>query len=195
MRSIVSLIFSLVILFSGSVLADWPDDINWLAGEYDSPAQPQCIAFPISGAMGKFRGTTTANETIANALHAAVDGKNGEALGWLKAGQCHNPQAQQNIDAGGYAIILYLKYNFIAAWEHDSFGGRGQAFKKGINSLNALDRHVGNDQISSIIVPEYLEVKACEQGEGAGVCKVFQAGKHAYVGDDLNDKISYLDVH
>ncbi|HCF27943.1 MAG TPA: sugar dehydrogenase, partial [Cyanobacteria bacterium UBA11049] len=52
---------------------------------------------------------------------------------------------------------------------------------------------VGNDNISSLRVPAGYKVRVCEDETG-GICREYGAGDYSYVGDDLNDQISLVEV-
>ena len=57
---------------------------------------------------------------------------------------------------------------------------------------------VGNDAISSLVVGSTANVKVCvdfEDGDGAGRCHTYHRGARVrYVGGDLNDRISFVEV-
>jgi hypothetical protein len=79
-------------------------------------------------------------------------------------------------------------------YEHGDFAGKSQSF--GVGTYRAdkgqLDG-VGNDNISSLRVPQGFKVRVCEN-EGGGLCRDYASGDYAYVGNDLNDKISFIEV-
>jgi len=53
---------------------------------------------------------------------------------------------------------------------------------------------VGDNSISSLRVPVGLIARVCTEVNGTGVCQEFGAGTYVYVGDNLNDAISYINV-
>ncbi|WP_242054777.1 PQQ-dependent sugar dehydrogenase [Nostoc flagelliforme] len=52
---------------------------------------------------------------------------------------------------------------------------------------------VGNDAISSLSVPPGTVVRVC-QNETGGLCREYSAGNHNYVGNDLDNIISFIEV-
>jgi hypothetical protein len=81
----------------------------------------------------------------------------------------------------------------IVVYEHGDFQGKSQGFGVGTYSVSNLNI-VGNDLISSLRVPTGLMATLCEHGDGSGLCKPFLAGNYAWLGDDLNDRTSYIKV-
>ena len=84
--------------------------------------------------------------------------------------------------------------NPVTFYEHSNYAGKSQSF--GIGTYRADKGQlngVGNDKISSMRVPQGLKVRVCEN-EGGGLCKDFASGDYNYIGNDLNDKISYIEV-
>lgn len=82
----------------------------------------------------------------------------------------------------------------VTVYQHGDFIGQSQSFGEGkYLAGNGQLNIVGNDAISSIRVPKGLKVRVCEH-ENAGLCRTFKSGDYAYIGDDLNDKISYIHV-
>jgi uncharacterized membrane protein YgcG len=85
--------------------------------------------------------------------------------------------------------------NKVTFYEHGSFAGKSQSFGVGTYGADKgqLDA-VGNDNISSMRVPQGLNVRVCEHAGGGGLCKDFASGDYDYVGNNLNDKITYIEV-
>lgn len=79
----------------------------------------------------------------------------------------------------------------VIAYTDSNFAGAKQAFRVG--TYAADQAQLSNDTISSLHVKAGYQVRACEYEYGQGVCQTFQQDS-AYVGNDLNDKISYLEV-
>jgi len=82
----------------------------------------------------------------------------------------------------------------VTAYQDRNFAGTSQSFSTGTylayrGQLNT----VGNDQISSLRVPTAFKARVCEH-EGGGLCRDYGPGGYSYVGDDLNDKISLINV-
>jgi hypothetical protein len=76
-----------------------------------------------------------------------------------------------------------------------NFSGEYQSFPPGVyrgdyGQLNL----VGDNFTSSLRVPQGLTVHVCENADGTGVCGDFGPGDYPYIGDALNDKISYIKV-
>jgi hypothetical protein len=82
----------------------------------------------------------------------------------------------------------------VTLYEHSNFTGNSQSF--GIGTYRAdrgqLDQ-IGNDNASSLRVPAGYKVRVCENETG-GICREYGAGDYSYVGDDLNDTISLVEV-
>ena len=83
----------------------------------------------------------------------------------------------------------------VTAYQHSNFGGTSQTFSTGVYAANKGNFNiVGNDQISSLRVPQGYVAKVCENETQQGVCRTYEAGDHTSVGSDLNDKISYMEI-
>jgi hypothetical protein len=75
-----------------------------------------------------------------------------------------------------------------------NFTGKSQSF--GIGTYRADQAQlaqVGSDNASSLRVPAGYKVRVCEHETG-GICREYSPGDYSYVGDDLNDKISLVEV-
>ena len=81
----------------------------------------------------------------------------------------------------------------VTVYQHSNFTGTSQSFTPGTYKSTQLNI-VGNDAISSLRVPQGMVARVCTNSTGTGVCRQYTAGDHTYVGDDLNDKISYIQV-
>lgn len=82
----------------------------------------------------------------------------------------------------------------VIVYENENFDGRSQRFSPDIYRADQGDLScIGNDTISSLSVPSGLVVRLCEN-ENSGFCRVYGPGDYFYVGDDLNDKISLIDI-
>lgn len=87
-----------------------------------------------------------------------------------------------------------ITQQLVKVYQHANFGGRSQRFSPGVYRADRGDLNiVGNDTVSSLQVPAGLVARVCEH-EDAGLCREYGPGDHDYVGDDLNDKISYIVV-
>lgn len=82
----------------------------------------------------------------------------------------------------------------ITVYKDAQFTGNSQSIPVGIHRADQGKLStVGNDAISSLKVPQGLVARVCES-EGGGLCREYGAGEYSYVGNDLNDKISYVEV-
>ncbi|WP_375471240.1 PQQ-dependent sugar dehydrogenase [uncultured Nostoc sp.] len=84
-------------------------------------------------------------------------------------------------------VQVYRDANF--AGVSQSFSTTPGVYKANQGSLNI----VGNDAISSLRVPAGTVVRVC-QNETGGLCREYSAGNYNYVGNDLDNKISYIQV-
>jgi hypothetical protein len=83
----------------------------------------------------------------------------------------------------------------VTAASERNLTGNTQSFPIGTYKANQGGLNiVGNDKISSLRVPVGLIARVCTNADGTGVCREFTAGTYVYVGDDLNDKISFIEV-
>lgn len=79
----------------------------------------------------------------------------------------------------------------VTLFQHASYGGGSQSFGLGRHDLAKLT--LGDNQVSSILVPPGFKVTLFEKKGFAGKKKVIQ-GDTTYVGDDFNDIVSSLIV-
>ena len=82
--------------------------------------------------------------------------------------------------------------NLIVIYEHANFQGASKSLGEGryfdVNSLG-----IGNDRLSSLRVPQGMQVTLYEHANGTGRSKLFTQDT-SYVGDDFNDITSSLKV-
>ncbi|HEX4948950.1 MAG TPA: LamG-like jellyroll fold domain-containing protein [Blastocatellia bacterium] len=81
----------------------------------------------------------------------------------------------------------------VTLYEHSEFRGRGLTFGLGFVGFTTLNANGFNDRISSLTIPEPLQVRAFEHANRGGASNVF-SGETSFVGDDWNDRISSLDI-
>lgn len=84
----------------------------------------------------------------------------------------------------------------VVAYQKKDFGGRSQKFSlaQGVFRADRGDfKSVRDNQISSMKVPNGLVAYVCDTEAQEG-CQTFTAGDYAYVGNDINNKISYMEV-
>ncbi len=82
----------------------------------------------------------------------------------------------------------------VTAYRDSNFAGTSQSFSIGTYlAYKGQLSTVGNDQISSLRVPTGLKARVCENEDG-GLCRDYGPGEYSSVGNDLNDKISFIDV-
>ena len=83
----------------------------------------------------------------------------------------------------------------VTVYADPNFSGSYQSFSAGVYRADRGDLNlVGNDSISSLRVPAGLRVQVCKDSDGNGSCGNFGPGDYPYVGDALNDIISYINV-
>jgi hypothetical protein len=87
----------------------YQENINWLWGNNDSPQQILCTAFMVDGGPVPIpRGFATGNQCVRNAIKAKRDDNNDSlAINWLRAGQCHNQAAQDELAQNAQAAVKY----------------------------------------------------------------------------------------
>ncbi|WP_256875053.1 sorbosone dehydrogenase family protein [Nostoc sp. C052] len=84
-------------------------------------------------------------------------------------------------------VQVYRDANF--AGVSQSFSTTPRTYQANQGDLNV----VGNDAISSLRVPAGTVVRVC-QNETGGLCREYSAGNYNYVGNDLDNKISFIQV-
>jgi glucose/arabinose dehydrogenase len=92
--------------------------------------------------------------------------------------------------------LSYKPPQQVKVYKDANFTGASQSFptSPGVYKANEGDLSVvGNDTISSLRVPPDTVVRVC-QNETGGKCREYSAGDYKYVGDDLNDIISFIEV-
>jgi len=87
----------------------------------------------------------------------------------------------------------------VQVYKDTNFSGVSQSLPIGVyRVIQGNLSIVGNDTISSLRVPTNLKVRVCQNDitptNNAGLCRDYGPGDYSYVGDDLNDQISYIDV-
>jgi glucose/arabinose dehydrogenase len=103
-----------------------------------------------------------------------------------------------------YSGTIYkLSYNVsnipsqeVKVYRDSNFAGVSQSFPAtpGVYKANQGDLNiVGNDAISSLSVPSGTVVRVC-QHETGGLCREYTAGDYNYVGSDLDNMISFIEV-
>ncbi|MFN6486250.1 MULTISPECIES: PQQ-dependent sugar dehydrogenase [unclassified Nostoc] len=90
-------------------------------------------------------------------------------------------------DAASQQVKVYSDPNF--AGISQSFPTTPGVYKANQGDLNI----VGNDAISSLSVPSGTVVRVC-QHETGGRCREYSAGDYNYVGSDLDNMISFIEV-
>jgi hypothetical protein len=107
----------------------------------------------------------------------------------------HNGANQQWVllEVSGDQLIRDYSQSDLTAmiYQHGHFGGLGQELGVGRYTMSQLT--IGNDQLSSLRVPEGLVVTLYEHENFAGRSKSFVADA-AWVGDDFNDITSSITV-
>lgn len=79
----------------------------------------------------------------------------------------------------------------VTLFQHAQYGGTSQNL--GLGRFDVAKLTVGNDQVSSVLVPPGFKVTLFEKAGFAGRKKVIQ-GDQTYVGDDFNDIVSSVIV-
>ncbi|MEH1955462.1 PQQ-dependent sugar dehydrogenase [Nostoc sp.] len=84
----------------------------------------------------------------------------------------------------------------VKVYRDSNFAGVSQSFPTtpGVYKANQGDLNVvGNDTISSLSVPPGTVIRVC-QNETGGRCREFSAGDYKFVGNDLDNIISFIEV-
>lgn len=82
----------------------------------------------------------------------------------------------------------------VTLYEHSNFIGKSQSLGVGTYRADKGQlNQVGNDNVSSLRVPAGYKVRVCSDETG-GICREYGAGDYSYVGNDLNDQISLVEV-
>jgi YD repeat-containing protein len=92
--------------------------------------------------------------------------------------------------------LSYAASPQVKVYTDPNFGGVSQSFPTtpGVYKANEGDLNiVGNDSISSLTVPTDTVVRLC-QHESGGLCREFSAGDYEFVGSDLDNKTSFIEV-
>jgi hypothetical protein len=80
----------------------------------------------------------------------------------------------------------------VTVYTDGHFRGRRKTFAPGTYDVSALGA-VGNDSISSLVVPLGLQVRLCSEAGGWGKCRTFR-GNVSFVGPDIDNVTSWLQV-
>ena len=79
----------------------------------------------------------------------------------------------------------------VTAFSERNLTGESQSFPIGVYRGNDI---VGGNNISSLRVPVGLIARVCQYQDGGGACREFGPGQYLYVGDELNDNVSFIEV-
>jgi hypothetical protein len=83
----------------------------------------------------------------------------------------------------------------VLVYEHTNYGGKRVAFTEGRYLGDKVSKSIGNDTISSLKVPEGLQIEVFEHSHGGGKSLVFYEGDYSNLDDyGWNDMISALEV-
>lgn len=85
----------------------YQDHIDWMWDNNGPPTKVECLAFVVQEVPPVLRGNASAHECVVNAIRATRGQQAGGALEWLKAGQCHNDGARNEIGDAGQAAVDY----------------------------------------------------------------------------------------
>ena len=66
----------------------------------------------------------------------------------------------------------------VLLYQHDSFGGRKGVLKHGNHNISTIRRILGNDELSSLIVPKNCQVTLYQHGGFRGYAKKFEHGHY-----------------
>ncbi len=91
------------------------------------------------------------------------------------------------------ALINEPLHARITLYEHSSYRGRSLSYGKGFVGYTQLNQHGFNDRISSISIPDSLQVKVYQHANRGGSSATF-SDSTSYVGDSWNDRISSMDI-
>lgn len=76
--------------------------IRWMWENPNPPSQMRCLGYIVTGGGApKLRMNATAHACVVNSIKAYRENRLEEAINWLRAGQCHNDLAQQQILEAG----------------------------------------------------------------------------------------------
>ncbi|NJK32156.1 MAG: hypothetical protein HC927_06970 [Deltaproteobacteria bacterium] len=94
-------------------------------------------------------------------------------------------------DFNDQASSIVIEPMQVMVFEHADFGGRSQGFGPGRYDVGQLA--IGNDQVSSVLVPPGYKVTLFGNAGFKGAKKVLTSDTR-YVGNDFNDIVSSLIV-
>ncbi|NUO82234.1 hypothetical protein HUU05_19350, partial [candidate division KSB1 bacterium] len=98
-----------------------------------------------------------------------------------------------NKRAAEQALINEPLHARITLYEHSGYRGRSLSYGKGFVGYTQLNQHGFNDLISSISIPESLQVKVYQHANRGGDSTTFTSST-SYVGNSWNDRISSMDI-
>jgi hypothetical protein len=89
--------------------------------------------------------------------------------------------------------------NTVVAFEHAGCGGKRQVFGTGRHRASHGEMDVVRGSISAFVVGDKVRLRVCnsegDSGSGGGLCRAYEPGARVeYVGDDLNDRIVFIEV-
>ncbi|MEH2368332.1 sugar dehydrogenase [Nostoc sp.] len=99
--------------------------------------------------------------------------------------------------SGAIYKLSYTPSQQIKVYRDPNFGGISQSFPTtpGVYKSNQGDLNiVGNDTISSFSVPPGTRIRVCQHINGNGLCREYTAGDYKFLGNDLDNIISYIEV-
>jgi len=160
----------------------WVHLIKLMATTHSLDTEQRLVDLPIN-----YRNNNSLNVTVTNNSNLAPPGwymlfitdNNGipSVAKWVQLMAPANGQQQ---------VTVYANYNFSGAYQSYPPG----VYRGDYGQLNL----VGNDNISSLRVPQGLKVHVCDNPDATGVCADFGPGDYPYLKDNINDKISYIKV-
>jgi hypothetical protein len=141
------------------------------------------------GADGKL---TSKNATVSN---GKLQMKVSDAVAFIEIGGSTGANSGSSGSGSSGAVTDGSQLQNVTVYENRRFTGRSQSFSAGYYAANKGQLNgVGNNKISSLRVPKGFRVYACENENEQGICRTYESGDYTFVGNDLNDKISYIKV-
>jgi hypothetical protein len=89
-------------------MAHAEEAVNWMWNNFGDPSNLVHLAYVVRAIPPVLRGTASAHQCVVEAIKAARAGDHDLAVSWLKAGQAHNTDAQNDIQANGAHLIQYI---------------------------------------------------------------------------------------
>lgn len=84
------------------------EHVDWMWMTFGPPSNVVHYAYVVRAVPPILRGEASAHQCVVEAINAAKSGDHDLALSWLKAGQAHNPGAQDEIHRNGAHLIQYI---------------------------------------------------------------------------------------